>query len=168
MSDDQTLHKNQPNSQADSDQINYSKNQEGNPSSSLAQNSSVQNLISGPQKEHAPLEAPVVDYIKPTEVEPVLHPEVKEVGVEISHDQEKPKLTEEHQRLGIEYAKESVPVSLSKTSGTNLPYNPEQIAMLKKTTHKDDSKHWLVILTEYLLKKLSFNSNQMRNQERRE
>ncbi len=163
MSDDQIIHKNQPNSQADSDQTNDSKNQEGATSSSL-----VQYPLSGSQKEHAPLEAPIAEYVKPTEVEPVLHPEVKEVGVEASPNLEHPNLTEEHQRLGIEYAKESVPVSLSKTSGTNLPYNPEQIAMLKKTTHKDDSKHWLVILTEYLLKKLSFNSNQMHNPERKE
>ncbi len=163
MSDDQFLQKNQQNT-ADSNQLQESKNQEG--SSSL---SSAQYPVSGPLKEHAPLETPSVEYIKPTEVEPTLHPEVKEAGVEISPNLDRPPLTDEHQRLGIENAKESIPVSVSQTPSAQLPYTQEQIEMLKKNTSKDDSKHWLVILIEYLSKKLSLNnSNQIQNQEMRE
>lgn len=163
MSDDQKLHKNQQNSQADSDQLQYSKNQEGATSSSLAQYP-----VSGPQKEHAPIETSVAEYIKPTQEEPLLQPEVKEVGVEVSPNLEHPSLTEEHQSLGIEYAKESVPVAFPKKSSIQLPHTLEQTAMLKKTTNKDDSKHWLLTLAEYLLKKLAFNSTQTANQQRRE
>lgn len=112
--------------------------------------------VSGPHKEHAPvtIEAPVAEYMQPTEVEPVLQPEVKEAGVEIVEQQERPEITVEQKSMGVSHAPPVMPVSVPQAQTVTLPYTPEQVATLAKTTKVEDSDHWLVLLTKYIMQKL--------------
>jgi hypothetical protein len=112
--------------------------------------------VSGPHKEHAPLtvEAPVAEYVRPTEVEPVLHPEVAESGVEVVEQQERPQISVEQKAVGVNHAPPVMPVSMTQTATVTLPYTPQQVVALEKTTKVDESAHWLVVLTKYIMQKL--------------
>ncbi len=111
--------------------------------------------VSGPHKEAMPVrQAPVAEYVRPTEVAPVLQQEVAEAGVEVVHNPEQPQLTPEHKAVGIEHAKEAVPVTIPMQPSIQLPYTPSQVQEIEKKVPISESKHWLAVLTEYLMKKL--------------
>lgn len=112
--------------------------------------------VSGLHKEHAPLtmEAPVAEYVQPTEVEPVLHPEVAEAGVEVVEQQERPQITVEQKAVGINHAPPVMPVTVAQPRTVTLPYTPQQVVALEKSTKVDESAHWLVMLTKYIMQKL--------------
>lgn len=119
-----------------------------------------QNPVSGPHKEVAPVrqmptaEAPVAEYVRPTEVAPQLQQEVVDAGVEVVHNPEQPQLTQEHKAVGLELAKEAVPVTIPAQPTTQLPYSAQEVKEIEKKVPISESKHWLAALTEYLLKKL--------------
>ncbi|MEK7605048.1 MAG: hypothetical protein AAB478_00830 [Patescibacteria group bacterium] len=112
--------------------------------------------VSGPHKEAAPIsQALVTEYVKPTEVAVQLPQEVAEAGVEIVHNAEQPQITPEHQAVGIEPAKEAVPAVVAPAAKTiTLPYSPAQAKQIEKQAPLAESRHWLAVLTEFLLKKL--------------
>lgn len=116
--------------------------------------------VSGPHKEISPIrQAPVTEYVKPTEVAVQLPQEVAEAGVEVVHNAEQPQLTPEHQAVGIEPAKEAVPAVVAPAPKTvTLPYTPTQAKQIEKQAPVTESRHWLAALTEFLLKKLQLIS----------
>lgn len=116
--------------------------------------------VSGSHKEAAPIrQAPVTEYVKPTEVAVQLPQEVAEAGVEVVRDAEQPQITPEHQAVGIEPAKEAVPAVVAPAPKTiTLPYSPAQAKQIEKQAPLTESRHWLATLTEYLLKKLQIIS----------
>lgn len=116
---------------------------------------SPQYPVSGPHKEAAPImQAPVSEYVRPTEVAPQLQPEVREAGVEVVTNPEQPQLTQEHKAVGLEPAKEAVPVVIPTQPTIQLPYTAQQAKEIEKKVPVAESRHWLAVLTEYLLKKL--------------
>lgn len=116
----------------------------------------ISNPVSGPHKEIAPIrQAPVSEYVKPTEVAVELPQEVAEAGVEVVHNAEQPHITPEHQAVGIEPAKEAVPAVVAPAPKTiTLPYSAAQAKQIEKQAPLTESRHWLAALTAYLLKKL--------------
>jgi len=110
--------------------------------------------VPGPGKEqiHVPL-APVQEYVMPSEPEPIIHPELKEYGVEASSDAEDMKVNASQQRVGIEPAKESVPVSTSPTGAVQFPLQGEEIVQIRKTRPVTESIRWLAELVLEELKK---------------
>ncbi len=110
--------------------------------------------VPGPGKEliHAPL-APVQEYVMPSEPEPTIHPELKEYGVEASSDAEDIRLSVSQQSVGIEPAKESVPVQTSPTGAVQFPLKGEEIVQIKKTRPVTESIRWLAELVLEELKK---------------
>ncbi|CAN5126076.1 hypothetical protein BH09PAT1_BH09PAT1_4990 [soil metagenome] len=113
------------------------------------------NAISGPHKEAGPvMMAPVAEYVRPTEMAPQLQAEVAEAGVEVVNNPEQPQLTQEHKDVGIEPAKEAVPVIIPTQPSIQLPYTSLEVKNIVKKVPISESKHWLAALTEYLLKKI--------------
>ena len=113
--------------------------------------------VSLPQKEQAPIISDTskdqgAELIKPSEPEPNIPQEVKDVGVEAV--KETPQLTEEHKVAGIEHAKESTPVSTQPLAKVKLPMSEEEALKIIKTTKNSDSKHWLAVLIEKIYKQL--------------
>lgn len=108
--------------------------------------------VGGVAKEFGPIahtEAPVEEYITPTEAEPNIPKEVKAVGVEKVPQAERPMLTVEDKRVGMTHAKAAVPVPQAPTGTVILPNAPmteAEAVMVEKTTKFDDSKHWLAAL----------------------
>lgn len=78
--------------------------------------------------------------IRSSEVAPRLHPEVAEAGVEAVS--EKPEITQEHKDLGIEPAKETVPVKTQPSDSVVIPNAPlsEQKAREVVKLHKKISQ----------------------------
>ena len=85
------------------------------------------------------------EFIKPSESEPQISQELKEIGVEsVSHI---PTLTEEHRQAGIYHAKESVPVPTEPTGSVQLPMSQAQAQSVLKLHKKvSDSIVWLAAL----------------------
>lgn len=119
-----------------------------------SQTTSVQHSTGRGQKE---AEMPIVNAdlqsseITPSEHEPNLHPEVKEAGVEVIS--ETPRITVEHQKAGIELAKESVPVKTQPTGSITL--TPSQAQRLSKSGNVNDSISWLAKLLIKHFKKIN-------------
>lgn len=84
------------------------------------------------------------EYLKQSEVEPSLHPEVADAGVEISNAQAAPLA----KQANIEPAKESVPVVTMPSGSVKLPMTEKEALKIIKTTSVKDSKHWLAVLVE--------------------
>jgi len=110
--------------------------------------------VGGPHKEMAPVtKTPISEVMRPTEVQPQLQPEVQEAGVEVVENREQPQLTAEHKAVGIEHAKESVPMPLSPQPTVQLPYSLQDAKVIGKQVSRYESKHWLAALTEYIWRK---------------
>ena len=106
------------------------------------------NPVATAHKESEPIsvvspEAPV-EYIKPSEVvEPEIHQEVAEAGVEAVS--ETPHVTQQHQAIGITPAKESVPVQTQPTGVVQLPQTQQEaMHLLKKERDPKNSWPWLL------------------------
>lgn len=99
------------------------------------QNVQPQQPISNPAREQAPLVGQNQESYKPTEHEPVLHPEVEKAGVEISTNKEVPSLTLEDKKAGLELAKESTPVPPPSIS--NVMTQQQAASVIKKGKFSD-------------------------------
>lgn len=111
--------------------------------------------VSGPHKEAGPImQAPVSEYVRPSEVTPQIPQEVSEAGVEVSPNPEHVPLNQTHQQVGIQHAKEATPVVIPTQPTVQLPYTALEAKEIEKKTSINESKHWLAALTEYLLKKI--------------
>lgn len=120
------------------------------PSQQPPQQQAVQPMpVSGIQKELqvGPISQPTTEtLIKPTETEPMLTPEVSEIGVE-AHDHETIRLTEEQKKAGILPAKEATPVPTEPSGMVHLPMAPQQAHIILQTHKKiSDSIVWLALL----------------------
>ena len=127
------------------------KNQDQNPQVTTANTNQpqVQAVPVGSMKKEA---GPVSDYVKLSESEPQVHPEVAKVGVEVVSE-EKPSLTEEHFKIGV---KESIPQPKIEPTGTvQLPMSGQQAEQTVKTDKKiTDSILWMAIAVIRQLKKV--------------
>jgi len=111
--------------------------------------------ISGPHKETGPvMQAPVSEYLRPTEVVPQISAEAAEAGVEESPNMEQFQLTSEHTAVGIKHAGNAMPVAIPTQPAMQLPYTPLEAKEVVRSTSIAESKHWLASLTEFLLKKI--------------
>lgn len=110
-------------------------------------------LISG-HKERAPsFQAPVSEYVRPSEQMPSLPPEVAEAGIEVAPNIEQPQLDASHKAAGIEPARAAIPVVIPQTTSIYLPYSPSQAKQVEKESSIGESRHWLAQLTEYIIRK---------------
>lgn len=103
-----------------------------------------------PHKEAEPIASPtsstVEEYIQPSHKEPEIPPELVP-HMENSLDNQAVRLTDEHKDVGIEPAKESVPVATEPTGSVNLPISPQQAYKVTKTNKNvADSILWLATL----------------------
>lgn len=80
------------------------------------------NPVSVSHKEIGPLQA--------SDKEPVLHPEVTAAGVEPVS--EKPKLTEEHEKIGVTASGESTPVATEPSGIVQLPMSDQEVSQAIK------------------------------------
>ncbi len=113
-------------------------------------------------KEAGPVAPSDVEYTmtpsEAMETKPDLDQEVKEAGVEQSVNPEDLQLNEEHASVGIEPAKESIPMLQTQTQTAsqikNAPFSQDEANQILKTTPTDDTKHWLAVLFLLLCKKM--------------
>jgi hypothetical protein len=109
-------------------------------------------------KEFAPVPTVQHEGLRASEVEPELHPEVAEAGVE--KVSEVPKLTLEDQKAGIELAKETTPVPSQSPYGISLPIPPQQAVVIAKKGNVKDSIAWLATLLLRQLKIVRMNKKE--------
>jgi len=115
--------------------------------------------VGGVHKERAPsYQAPVSEYLRPTDVAPQLPPEVVEAGVEVVVNKEHPQLDDSHKAAGIEHAQAPIPVVIPQTTSIYLPYSPGQAKQVEKESSVGESRHWLAQLTEYIISKFQSRS----------
>ena len=109
----------------------------------------VQTSPVGSMKKEA---GPVSDYVKLSENEPQIHPEVAKAGVEVVTE-EKPQLTEEHFKIGV---KETIPQpQIEPTENIQLPMSEQKAVQTIKTDKKiTDSILWMAIAVIRQLKKM--------------
>lgn len=145
-------------------------NQQGGPADQTANPNLVSNPptvtepvspVSPPQKEqvepvlgeNAPEPtAKAEEWVKPSEVEPEIHPEVEQAGIE--KVSELPEMKEEHKEAGIGLAKEAIPVQTKPTGVVQLPMTEKEADRQIKSTGDTDSPHWLAVLIKKLWKRL--------------
>ena len=100
-------------------------------------------------KEVGPISAPVAEFIKPSETDPLIDKDIAELGVEVKKDQVN--ITDEHRGI-VEHAKQFTPTSSPTSSKVTMPMSDEEIDSLLKTGQDDDSKKGLAILLDKLRK----------------
>lgn len=139
------------------DDINQAQDQSQAPAGASVVQQPVATPVSVPQKEQQPVSSEVSEFVKPSEAEPVIHPELSEVGVE--KVKEVPDLTLEDKKAGLEPAKESVPVSTAPSGLVQLLMTEEEAERTIKTTSVSDSRHWLAVLVEKVFQLLKYDSH---------
>lgn len=103
-------------------------------------------------KEAGPVLAvsPVSEIAKPTDTEPQINQELKDLGVEAKSD--KPDLTIEHKKLGLDHVGSNITVSTQASISVKLPMTEDEIADKLKTGEADDSGKWLAGLMRKIIK----------------
>src|SRR3990167_667516 len=108
--------------------------------------------VSTPGKESGPVvSAPVGEYIKPTDSEPVLHPEVVKAGIEISPNHEQPSIPQDLQQAGVSHSGPTQQVNVSQQPSMQLPMQQAQATVVAKKKKWHESITWLAI---YILRQL--------------
>jgi hypothetical protein len=128
-------------------------------SQSQPQQAQTPQPVSGPAKEHAPIETAPSEYMQPTERMPELHPIVKEAGVEQSPDTERVQLTSEQLQAGVNHAKDALAHPTEPSGSVQLPMTQTQVIESKKADTVTNPKRWLAELTEYVMKKLQMQKD---------
>jgi hypothetical protein len=108
-------------------------------------------------KETGPVNASSSEFVKPTDMEPQIDQDLKELGVEAK--KEKPDLTFEHKEIGIEHAGPHIAVSTVPSGKVTLPMSEEEIMDKLKTGQDDDSSKWLAGLINKVIAVMGFRSN---------
>lgn len=103
-------------------------------------------------KEAGPVPAtpPISEFVKPTDAEPQISQELKDIGVETKS--EKPDLTSEHKELGLDHAGSNITVSTQVSTPVKLPMSEEEITDRLKTGQDDDSGKWLAGLIQKIIR----------------
>ena len=94
-------------------------------------------------KEQGPIETRLPEIIRPSESSPKVSQELKDIGIQARSDDIN--LTDEHKKIGITHAGESVPVSTSPSSLVNLPMTAQQTKKKIKKTKPTDSLRGLLV-----------------------
>lgn len=110
--------------------------------------------VSGVNKETGPISAPVSEFVKPTEVQPQISQELKDLGVEAKKDE--PNVTDEHKHV-IDHAKQFSPVPNSPTGKVTMPMTEVEVADKLKTGQDDDSAKGLAKLIQKVIKAMGFS-----------
>lgn len=100
-------------------------------------------------KEVGPITAPVSEFVKPSEVEPQISKDLKDLGIEAKKDE--PNIADEHKGI-IEHAKQFTPISSSPTGKVVMPMSEEEMTDKLKTGRNDDSGKWLAGLIRKIIK----------------
>lgn len=101
-------------------------------------------------KEAGPVVSPVPESASPTDTEPQISAELKDLGVETKS--EKPELTPEHKELGVDHVGSNITVSVHAPASVKLPMTEEEIADRLKTGQDDDSGKWLAGLIQKIVR----------------
>lgn len=104
--------------------------------------------VGSANKEVGPATAPVSEFVKPSEVEPQIDQDLKELGIEAKKDA--PGVTDEHVGI-VEHAKQFTPVASSSKGKIVMPMSEEEIADKLKTGQNDDSGKWLAGLIKKII-----------------
>ncbi|OGH17718.1 MAG: hypothetical protein A3C22_02670 [Candidatus Levybacteria bacterium RIFCSPHIGHO2_02_FULL_37_10] len=110
---------------------------------------------SSPNKETGPISTSVSEFVKPTETEPQISQELKDIGIEAKKDA--PDATDEHKGV-IEHAKQFTPVSASPPGKVTMPMSEEEIADKLKTGRDDDSGKWLAGLIGKIIRAMGLSN----------
>jgi|SRR5581483_1153298 len=109
--------------------------------------------VSGGHKELGPIgniEQNLNEVLKPTEVEPILPPEVEKAGVEVK---KAPSLSPQIKRTGIKETGEATKISSGQNTQVNLPMTQVQANKTLKSNNTNSSISWLAMLILKLLKR---------------
>jgi|WetSurMetagenome_2_1015567.scaffolds.fasta_scaffold00523_20 hypothetical protein len=105
--------------------------------------------VGSANKETGPVTAsPAPEFLKPSDVEPQISQDLKELGVEAKKDE--PDIGDKQKGV-IEHAKQFTPVSSVPSNKITLPMSEEEINSNLKAGQDDDSGKWLA----GLLRKIS-------------
>jgi hypothetical protein len=99
-------------------------------------------------KETAPVVSLGNEFIKPSETEPQVDGDLKELGVEAK--KEEPNIGDEHKGI-VEHAKEFTPVSTSPSGSIAMPMSEQEVSDKLKTGQDDDSEKWLAGLIKKII-----------------
>jgi hypothetical protein len=105
-------------------------------------------------KETGPVSASASEFVKPSETEPQISEDLKELGIEAKKDE--PSVTDEHKGV-IDHAKQFTPVSAPPPGKIVMPMSEEEIEKQLKTGQDDDSGKWLARLIKKIIS-WGFNS----------
>lgn len=101
-------------------------------------------------KEVGPIVSPVSEAVKPTDAEPQISQELKDLGIEAKKDE--PNITLEHKELGVDHSGPYAPVPTSSSGNVILPMSEKEIESQLKTGQNDDSGKWLAGLLQKIIK----------------
>lgn len=104
-------------------------------------------------KEVEPVGASVSELAKPSETEPQISQELKELGIEAKKDT--PDVGDEHKGI-IEHAKQFTPVPSSPSGKITMPMSEKEIEDKLKTGRSDDSGKWLAGLIRKIIRAMGF------------
>ena len=100
-------------------------------------------------KEVGPVVSSVSESVKPTDAEPRISQELKDLGIEAKKDE--PNIAGEHRDF-IDHAKQFTPVSSSLSGKVTMPMSEKEIESQLKTGQNDDSGKWLAGLLQKIIK----------------
>lgn len=105
--------------------------------------------IGSTNKEVGPIVSSVSESVKPSETEPRISQELKDLGIEAKKDE--PNIADEHRNF-IDHAKQFTPVSSSLSGKVTMPMSEKEIESQLKTGQNDDSGKWLARLLQKIIK----------------
>jgi len=105
------------------------------------------NPVGAVSKETEPTTSAATEFVKPSEAEPQIDRDLRELGVEANKDV--PEITDEH--AGVEHAKQFAPVLSSSQNKVTMPMSEEEIAVKLKAGQDDDSEKWLARLLKKII-----------------
>lgn len=101
-------------------------------------------------KEVGPASSGVSEFAKPTDAEPRISQELKDLGIEAKKDE--PNITPEHKELGVDHSGPHAPVPTSSSGNVILPMSEKEIESQLKTGQNDDSGKWYAGLLQKIIK----------------
>jgi hypothetical protein len=99
-------------------------------------------------KETGPIVAPTSEFVKPSEAEPQISEDLKELGIEAKKDE--PDMGNEHEGL-VEHAKQFTPVSSPPQGKITMPMSEDEIEKQLRSGQDDDSGKWLARLIKKII-----------------
>lgn len=105
--------------------------------------------VGSTNKEVGPITSPVSEFIKPTDAEPQISQELKDLGIEAKKDE--PNIAKEHKKV-IDHAKQFVPVPTGPSGKVSLPMSEDEVADQLKSGQDDDSGKGLAKLIQKIIK----------------